>query len=861
MSPSRTSWPLALALCALAPLAAQAQSRRPVTAGLLQPTSSALLLDDATALTLNPATLGFSGAPQLLFTHENALGGWGLQSNGFYLSASLGALALGGAVEWIQPGRDCTFAEPCSRRSSLGAALSSGQLSLGAAFHSLASAERPELEGATSWDVGAAWRPIECAAVGFAALDVDAPRVGPVNLPRRFVGSLAVKPICDRVTIALDAEWASCNGTPAFQQSGTPRSCGLDSPDLRLTLDAGIFDGLKLLGQVARSAQDEKWSGQVGLALDVGHLGVRAVRAVSEGRGPRFAMQARLSAERFPALPRLPGRAVLVDLTRALKPNPPALWDLAWGRVKVDPLRRTLEALVRLGDDSSIAAVVLKSSELPIGLGHAEELRSGIEGLRAKGKRVVFYLENAGNLDYYVASSADKIFAAPQAVLAVNGFSATSFFLAAGLDKLGVKAEFFRVGAYKNAPDLFTRSEMSGEQREATQALLDDVTGRFDRAVLERRKVEPAKWKALLDQGLLVPQKAVEGGLLDGLLYPDQLEEELGRMLGRGGKVPLARVKTEPPALRDDRWGERDRIGIVRVEGNIVLEGDGGFGGQGGASSRIARRIRKLADDPGVKAIVVRIDSPGGDGNASDLIWRELVRARKEKQKPVVASMGNLAASGGYYVAAGADAIWAEPSTITGSIGVFAGHFDASGLLGKLGVTATTVKKAESADLMSPFRPLTDPERARMQGWVDAFYEQFLQRVGEARKLTRDQVHAVAQGRVWTGARAQEKGLVDRLGGLSDAIVEAKRRAAMAADEAVDLDDDLERGEAGELQLPSVEAALSAALGLGDGAALAARATANTPVAPAVQAAARALEALGAPGTLRARLPLDLELR
>src|SRR5205807_1954820 len=203
------------------------------------------------------------------------------------------------------------------------------------------------------------------------------------------------------------------------------------------------------------------------------------------------------------------------------------------------------------------------------------------------------------------------------------GFAATALFAAAGLDKLGVKAEFFRVGAYKNAPDLFTRSGMSGEQREVESSLLDDLYGRYVKRISDARHLDESKVKSLLDDGIL-------------------------------------------------------------------------------------SRIRRAADDPAVSAIVVRIDSPGGDGTASDLIWRELVRARKEKMKPVIASMGDVAASGGYYVAAGADTIFAEPATITGSIGVFVGHFDASALLGKLGLNLITLKRGASADLFNPERSLTE---------------------------------------------------------------------------------------------------------------------------------------------------------
>jgi protease IV len=368
------------------------------------------------------------------------------------------------------------------------------------------------------------------------------------------------------------------------------------------------------------------------------------------------------------------------------------------------------------------------------------------------------------------------------------------------------------------------------------------VFGRYVKRISDARHLDESKVKSLLDEGILKPGEAVQAGLIDGLVYPDQLEEEAGKLLGQ--KVTLRKVGTGVPAQRDLRWGGRPRVAVVRVVGNIA-RGEGGRDPFGtvrvAGSDSIARRIREVADDPRVAAIVVRIDSPGGDGTASDLIWRELIRARKEKRKPVIASMGDVAASGGYYVAAGADVIFAEPSTITGSIGVFIGHFDAAELLGKLGLKLETLKRGESADLFTPNRVLTERERATLTAWVRAFYDDFVSRVAEARGLSRDEVDRVAQGRVWTGAQALDRKLVDALGGLEDALAEAKRRAGLDPDEEVDLDDE----ESVDLELTDFAGASAldlAPMGMGP-------------------RAVRALRLLGEPGTLRAVLPFDLEVQ
>ena len=768
-------------------------------------------------------------------------------------------LVLGTAFEWTRPGETCSAASPCGRRFSLGAGVKAGQLGLGATYHSYSSRESTDLDRLTSWDLGAVLRPARFLALGFAALDVNAPFFAGTRLPRRYAASFGIRPFEELLSLTADAYASECSGTPALFAAPGPRACGAGSPDLRFSADLAVVPGLHVLGQLAYGAQDQRFSGQVGLQFDGSHLGIRASQELHPAGG-RVGFKVRLTQQSQPAFTlgavHLLGTggpgAVEIDLDAALRrPSVSVIDILLGGGPRPDPLALTLATLRRLSRDRGVVAVALRTSGLPLGMGSAEELRTGIAQLRAAGKKVIFYLESGGDLEYYVASSADRVFAAPQAVLSVNGFSATAIFAAAGLDKLGVKAEFFRVGAYKTAPDLFTRSESSSEQREVQEALLDDVYGRFVRAVVERRGGGEAKLKGLLDKGLLKPGEAVNEKLLDGLVYPDQLGEEVGKLFG-ADKMHLEKIGVAPPDAKQTRWGGGDRIGVVRVEGDILAQGGDVLGAVKVASAhRIARRIRALADDPGISAIVVRIDSPGGDGNASDLIWRELVRARKEKMKPVIASMGDVAASGGYYVAVGADEIFAEPSTITGSIGVFIGHFDASALYGKLGLAFSTARRGASADLFSTSRALTGKERVMLQDWVESFYAQFVARVAEGRRMTPAAVDAVARGRVWSGSQAKERGLIDALGGFTEAVARAKERAGLSRDAEVVLDDE------GHPGADLLDAAFSGAL---------ARAIEESPIARALPQGdaarvVRALGALGEPGTLRARMPYELELR
>ena len=823
----------ALCFLSVAVVSLAARAQQGPTGGAEPPAQSFALDDDGTALAGNPGGLGFVSGLELNFLHDGFYAPGHGTSDALYTVAGGGPLALALGWDWTHRGvcdpRSCIVNVPATfvRRTSFGGALRLGALGIGAAWRSFGG---DLLRGVGAWDLGLLARPTSWLSLGAAALDAN----GPDGLPRHWRLSLGLRPSMLDSEAAVDVRWTECTNGPL--------RCGTDHADLLFTARAQVARGTHLLVQFGLIDRGHyATSALFGLQLDLPNVGATyAPRFASPAADAQALWRIRVSSQSWPsAKPRL-AHAALIDLGKALDREKPSPLALVFGQTVRDPLAQTISALRRLADDKAIKAVVLRSSGLPIGLGKAQELQESIQELRAKGKKVIFYLESAEDLEYSLASTADRIYAAPQAVLLVNGFSSTALFAGAGLEKLGLKAEFFRVGAYKNAPDTFTRSSMSGEQFEVQSSLLDDMYGRYVKGVAEARHLDESKLKVLLDKGILKTSEAMEAGLLDGLLYPDQLEEEAGKLLGR--KVDLEKVAIEAEPVRRTRWGTPKKIAVVRVEGDI-LRGEGSRGPFGAVqiagSDPITRRIRRAADDPEVAAIVVRIDSPGGDGNASDLIWRELVRARKEKKKPVIASMGDVAASGGYYVAAGADEIWAEPSTVTGSIGVFVGHFDAEELFGKLGLNMTTVKRGKSADLFSPARDLNDTERKTLQSWVDGFYEQFLERVSASRGLSRDEVDAVARGRVWTGAQALERKLVDHLGGLDDAIWAAKKWAAL--DGEVEVADEIETTvDVSDFASVGILSALPAGIG---------------------PRALRALQLLGEPGTLRAALPFDLEIR
>jgi protease-4 len=341
--------------------------------------------------------------------------------------------------------------------------------------------------------------------------------------------------------------------------------------------------------------------------------------------------------------------------------------------------------------------------------------------------------------------------------------------------------EVISVGKYKSAGEALSRTGPSDADREARGAILDDLFDRQVRAVAAARKLTEARVRELVDEGLFTGDGARQAGLVDALSYPDELEKRMG--FSPSG---LAWTRPEPRAAQ--RWGPRPAVAVLRIEGTIVNGRSRGLPLRGGLSgaATVTELVRQAAEDRSVRALVVRIDSPGGDALASDLIWHSLVELRR-RGKPVVISMGDVAASGGYWIAAAGDAIVAQPSTLTGSIGVIGIKPDLSGLLGKVDAQLVTLKRGARADLFSIARPWTPDERAAVERHMTAAYGLFLDRVTEGRKLPRPDVEAVAQGRVWTGRQALERKLVDQLGTLHDALALARRKAGLAPDEAVEL--------------------------------------------------------------------------
>ena len=434
--------------------------------------------------------------------------------------------------------------------------------------------------------------------------------------------------------------------------------------------------------------------------------------------------------------------------------------------------------------DRRIRAVVLRLGLLQCDWAKAAEMREAVLDFRRSGKKVYAVIEEAPDCDmeYFVATACDRIVLHPLGWLGINGLGGYVPFLKGAFDKLGIRAEFEHVEEYKTAYNMFTEKGFTPAHREATESYYGDLFDQYVAAAAEARGKTPEEFRALVDRGFFQGEKAKAAGLVDDCLYEDELQE----LLARDGRAP-ARIRFDDytkikPASVGLETGP-GKVALVYAVGTIMT-GESLPQVMGGTT--VARWIRAARNDASVKAIVLRVDSPGGSSVGSDVIAREVALARKAK--PVVVSMSDVAGSGGYWIAMPATKIVAQPQTLTGSIGVLAGKFSVEGLLEKLGVTSEKLVFGKMADVFSPFRPFTPEERRVLKDEILWTYERFLVKAAEGRGMTRDEVDAVGKGRIWTGRQAKERKLVDEIGGLTMAIGIAKKEAGIAADEDVRLD-------------------------------------------------------------------------
>ena len=455
-------------------------------------------------------------------------------------------------------------------------------------------------------------------------------------------------------------------------------------------------------------------------------------------------------------------------------------------------VRGFVESLRKAKRDPRITSVLLLPSTLELPFwAKVQELRDAIVDFRQSGKTVVAFLEYGGDREYYLASAADRIFLLPTSPLDLTGIASYQIFLRGALDSIGAFPDFLQIGVYKTAANQFTQREFTPAHREMAESLNRDLYDQLVRGIAEARRKSPDEIRALLDEGPFTPDAALRAGLIDGLAYRDQLEDRVPALrppTGEFSRVEESEYRRVSPRSVGIR--PQARIAVLHASG-VITSGTSSHDPVNGAvvgSDTLVEQIRRIRDDESISAIVLRVDSPGGSAVASDVIWRELMIMRDQQpSRPLIASMSDLAASGGYYISMAADVIVAQPATLTGSIGIFGGKVALGETLAKVGVTTATVQSGRNASLSSPFEPFTPEQRTKVMEYMEVFYDTFVEKAAVSRRTTPAQIDAVAQGRVWTGRQARERGLVDELGGLDTAVTIAKQRAGIPADEDVEL--------------------------------------------------------------------------
>ncbi|MEW5855078.1 MAG: signal peptide peptidase SppA [Myxococcota bacterium] len=805
------------------------------------PPGTVATVDEAHATVINPAGLAFMEGPQLVVAHSGLdyLGPTGASDGAYGGVRFFRRISFAAGLEWIRPPMSFygapTFSAPQApfqpllgasvlRLSGATAFRISDEISVGMAYRHIFGTSR-RLYDLGTVDLGVQVRPLRYVAAGLTLEQANSPFAGNDRMLRSIRAGLAIRPLWERITLSTEAR---IDEQLRLDTNWLARAEIL--PGISLLANAFWLDMLQGTGQAAyNTAKDNRLSdlpfigGQlrgvgvpslqrigfgVGLQLDLEHLGAGMLGTWTPGAGflqpyggvPNpltggmgtlggVSVWGRASVERYQSIFRSGRRAIAVrveDDLQGVGPENPAEQLIALLSADEGP-GETIAVLDRAVQDARVKVVLLRIRAIKAGWGRIVEVRQRVEALRRAKKRVVAFMESAGDEEYHIASACDRIYLAPAGVLGIDGFAVTIQFFGAALDRIGVHVEAVAAGKYKSAPEQLMRTEPTPENLEVQRSILDGLYDVHVNAISRNRGIPADRVRQLLDRGAFSAKEALEERLIDGIAYEDELPERVGKDLG-GGEIDFD-DEYGNEELRQWRWAGPVAIGVVMVRGEI-RQGRSGpglnplGGGSGAGADDVVSALRAAEEDDNIKAVVLRVDSPGGDSLASDLIWAAVKSLRKKK--PVIASFGDLAASGGYYVSCGADLIIAEPTTLTGSIGVFALRFELKDLMDRFGVTTYEETRGKVAG-GGLHRPMSDEERALMERFVGVTYEQFLERVREGRKFSDEKVREIAQGRVWTGVQAKEIGLVDELGGLPEAIELAKARVGLKGDRTVEI--------------------------------------------------------------------------
>jgi len=719
------------------------------------PFSSVAAADDATCLGFNPAGLGWKRGFQTFLLHSYTDSSFRGNTGLFFSSGNLGF-----SVEWLgyqlpEWYRKYTLAS--------GFKIVEG-LYLGSSYSWFGS-EMKEYDDLSSWNIGVLARPRPFSSFGFVVKDLNRSKFKGGVIDRSYNFGIALRPFDDRVTFSVDGSIYE------YQR--------LEDLKTRYGAEVEVLDGLILSGDI-----DDDGNFGINFRINFPQMGVGSYKhfntdyELNQGtvylnssndiyrswfQPKDYFLELRLSGE----IPEEPKRFFIFG-------------------PKKNNMLELVTTINRAKEDRTIKGIFLRLDHLEAGWAKVQELREAIFDFRKTGKKVLCFMEIGYDKDYYLACCCDKIIMAPSGYLALDGLASEVTFIKGTLDKLGIRADLEHIGDYKTASDLVTRDKMSDAHREVANSIVDDLFFQLVRGIAKTRGLTEDEVKSAIDNGPYTAKEAFKAGLVDTLAFYDQLEALAERML----LEKPDKIKFKDYSQRDYHrysWAIPPKIAVIFGEG-AIFSGESGkdfiFGKIMG-SETIASAIKKAREDRSVKAIVFRVDSPGGSGIASDEVWREIKRTKGEK--PFVVSMSDVAGSGGYFIACPGDTIFAMPGTYTGSIGVITGKFDLSGLYEKIGFSKEIIKRGKHSDIYTFSKSFSEEERKIVKRQLKEFYDEFVKKVSEGREMSFDSVHQIAQGRVWTGHQAKKNGLVDEFGGLKLAIACAKKMAGIAPEKEIEI--------------------------------------------------------------------------
>ena len=690
------------------------------------PSNSVAISDDALATFFNPAGLG-AGQRGLSFYYLRASESDFGVDDALFISAA----KAGFGMEFATGEDGIDF-----NRYTLSSGSNIGPSIYWGTGYSWINSDDEVYDKITSWSLGLMFRRRYLSA-GLIARDLNRPRLHGEKLGRTYDFGVAIRPSTSRITLSVDARKVE----------------KMEGLDFNFAVEIRLFRWVTLRG----SLNDDS-SFDIRFGVNFRQFGLGMYNRFDENQEyQRSVGYISLSQA--------------LHTTRHIRRN-------AFLDVQMADIEKTLKVAKR---DREIAGALIKIGGSRYGIGRLQEIRDAILDFKASGKKVVGYMTNCSTGNYLIASVCDRIVLHPSGEVRLIGLRSEISFYKGVLDKLGIRADLEHIGEYKSASDIFTREEMSEAHREVQNAILDDLYDQLTQSIADKRSWSQDDVKRLIDQGPFTAKQALAHGIVDQLAYRDELKGIAKDLTGKNCRLVKARQYLGIIEYEYDWEVPLPKIAIIEAEG-MMMTGesftDPFTGTRTMGSTTIVRAIRNVRKDSSVKAVVLRIDSVGGLVVAADTIWRELMRLKDVK--PLVVSMGDVAGSGGYYIAAPADTIVAEPGTITGSIGVVSGKYSLKGLYDKIGLHKEILKRGEHADFYTDYGDYPAEEREIIHTQIKEIYEDFIGKVAEGRGMTKEAVNQIGRGRIWTGKQAKEIGLVDELGGLNLALSIAQKKAGLA---------------------------------------------------------------------------------